>query len=385
MDIFDVLSKKISYRRFSKREKILLVIFILLFLEFLFYNFLIKNEKQKISEIQFNESIESEKINYKYSGLENFSKENIDKIVAENNFKEENIAKEAETDIETLSISGIINNGDIGKISKLTNYYGYSNITLNRNDENTFNFEFKAEKPSKAVYYSDLKSAYFNEKNSSNLNNKESEKENLNSKDDKKDKNITDIKNIKATELQSTNKKIMKNLTLKGKKSLKTNNKDNVIKGHEEKLSNLNGVKDNIDNKAKDKLESNHNNFDLEINKNKENKFIVDNNVNTNYYSESGIISIFVDKEKIYDIIKLGVNKHCNGISLSLLFPYDSCKEIGIINIAGEKIPFTGKILQNEWFRINLFTEDISYIYFLPQNNEDVFFFIKEVEYNEDI
>lgn len=385
MDIFDVLSKKISYRRFSKREKTLFVIFILLFLEFLFYNFLIKNEKQKISEIQFNESIESEKINYKYSGLENFSKENIDKIVTENNLEEENIAKEAETDIETLSISGIINNGDIDKISKLTNYYGYSNITLNRNDENTFNFEFKAEKPSKAVYYSDLKSAYFNEKNSSNLNNKESEKENLNSKDDKKDKNITDIKNIKATELQSTNKKIMKNLTLKGKESLKTNNKDNVINGHEEKLSNLNGVKDNIDNKAKDKLESNHNNLDLEINKNEENKFIVDNNVNTNYYSESGIISIFVDKEKIYDIIKLGVNKHCNGISLSLLFPYDSCKEIGIINLAGEKIPFTGKILQNEWFRINLFTEDISYIYFLPQNNEDLFFFIKEVEYNENI
>lgn len=385
MDIFDVLSKKISYRRFSKREKILLVIFILLFLEFLFYNFLIKNEKQKISEIQFNESIESEKINYKYSGLENFSKENIDKIVAENNFKEENIAKEAETDIETLSISGIINNGDIGKISKLTNYYGYSNITLNRNDENTFNFEFKAEKPSKAVYYSDLKSAYFNEKNSSNLNNKESEKENLNSKDDKKDKNITDIKNIKATELQSTNKKIMKNLTLKGKESLKTNNKDNVIKGHEEKLSVSNVLKNSIDNKDKEKVESNHNNLDLEINKNEENKFIVDNNINTNYYSESGIISIYVDKEKIYDIIKLGVNKHCNGISLSLLFPYDSCKEIGIINLAGEKIPFTGKILQNEWFKINLFAEDISYIYFLPQNNEDLFFFIKEVEYNEDI
>lgn len=385
MDIFDVLSKKISYRRFSKREKILLVIFILLFLEFLFYNFLIKNEKQKISEIQFNESIESEKINYKYSGLENFSKENIDKIVTENNFKEENIAKEAETDIETLSISGIINNGDIGKISKLTNYYGYSNITLNRNDENTFNFEFKAEKPSKTVYYSDLKSAYFSEKNSSNLNNKESEKENLNSKDDKKDKNITDIKNIKATELQSTNKKIMKNLTLKGKESLKTNNKDNVIKGHEEKLSVSNVLKNSIDNKAKDKLESNYNNLDLEINKNEENKFIVDNYVNTNYYNESGIMSVFVDKENIYDIIKLGVDRHCDGISLSLLFPYDSCKEIGIINLAGEKIPFTGKILQNEWFRINLFAEDISYIYFLPQNKEDLFFFIKEVEYNENI
>ena len=385
MDIFDILSKKISYRRFSKREKILLVIFILLFLEFLFYNFLIKNEKQKISEIQFNKSIKSEKTNYKYSGLENFSKENIDKIVAENNFKEENIAKETQTDIETLSISGIVKNSDIGKISKLTNYYGYSNITFNRNDENTFQYTFKAEKPTKAVYYSDLKSAYFNEKNSSNHNNKESEKENFNSKDGKKDKIEANIKNLKATELQSTNKKIMKNVTIKGKESLKTNNKDNVIKGHEEQLSNLNVLKKSIDNKDKEKVETNFNNLDLESNKNKENKFIVDNNVNTNYYNESGIISVFVDKEKIYDIIKLGVNKHCDGISLSLLFPYDSCKEIGIINLAGEKIPFTGKILQNEWFRINLFAEDISYIYFLPQNNEDLFFFIKEVEYNEDI
>lgn len=385
MDIFDILSKKISYRRFSKREKILLVIFILLFLEFLFYNFLIKNEKQKISEIQFNKSIKSEKTNYKYSGLENFSKENIDKIVAENNFKEENIAKETQTDIETLSISGIVKNSDIGKISKLTNYYGYSNITFNRNDENTFQYTFKAEKPTKAVYYSDLKSAYFNEKNSSNHNNKESEKENFNSKDGKKDKIEANIKNLKATELQSTNKKIMKNVTIKGKESLKTNNKDNVIKGHEEKLSNLNVLKNSIYNKDKEKVETNFNNLDLESNKNKENKFIVDNNVNTNYYNESGIISVFVDKEKIYDIIKLGVNKHCDGISLSLLFPYDSCKEIGIINLAGEKIPFTGKILQNEWFRINLFAEDISYIYFLPQNNEDLFFFIKEVEYNEDI
>ena len=203
--------------------------------------------------------------------------------------------------------------------------------------------------------------------------------------DDKKDKIEANIKNIKATELQSTNKKIIKNVTLKEKESLKTNNKDNVIKGHEEKLSNLNVLKSSIDNKDKEKVETNFNNLDLESNKNKENKFIVDNYVNTNYYNESGIISIFVDKEKIYDIIKLGVNKHCDGISLSLLFPYDSCKEIGIINLSGEKIPFTGKIYQNEWFRINLFAEDISYIYFLPQNNEDLFFFIKEVEYNEDI
>ena len=114
-------------------------------------------------------------------------------------------------------------------------------------------------------------------------------------------------------------------------------------------------------------------------------KFIVNDNVKTNFYSESGITSFFVKANDIYDLVKLGVEKHCDGISLSLLFPYDSCKEIGIINISGDKIPFTGKVYQGEWFRINLFAEDISYIYFLPQNNEDLFFFVKEVEYNEEI
>ena len=93
MDIFDTLSKKIGYRRFSNREKILFVILILLFIEFLFYNFLIRAEAQKVSEVDFKESLKSEERGYKYSGFKDFSKENIDKISAENNLNRDNLAQ----------------------------------------------------------------------------------------------------------------------------------------------------------------------------------------------------------------------------------------------------------------------------------------------------
>lgn len=374
MDIFDVLSKKIGYRKFSNREKILFVILILLFLEFLFYNFLIKSESQKVSEVEFNEGIGSEDISYEYKGLENFSKENIDKIALENNLNRDNFTKEGQTDLETLSISGKINNSEINKISTLINYYGYSNIELNRSDENTFTYNLKAEKPSTAIYYSDLKSAYFNESTGSEKRIEEESKKEETSSDKVLATKAEKIKNTKT-------KNIVKDSLTEKVKEEDNLNTDNTIKGYEEKLSYFNG---NIDNSNDENIS--HSLFE-KIDKEKfmSYKFIVNDNVKTNFYSESGITSFFVKANDIYDLVKLGVEKHCDGISLSLLFPYDSCKEIGIINISGDKIPFTGKVYQGEWFRINLFAEDISYIYFLPQNNEDLFFFVKEVEYNEEI
>lgn len=382
MDIFDVLSKKIGYRKFSNREKILFVILILLFLEFLFYNFLIKSESQKVSEVEFNEGIGSEDISYEYNGLETFSKENIDKIALENNLNRDNFTKEGQTDLETLSISGKINNSEINKISTLINYYGYSNIELNRSDENTFTYSLKAEKPSTAIYYSDLKRAYFNESAGSEKKiEEESKKEETNS-DKVLATKTEEIKNTKAKEIKNTKtKNIVKDSLTEKVKEEDNLNTYNTIKGYEEKLSYFNG---NID-KSKDENISPSLFEKIDNDKFMSYKFIVDSNVKTSFYSESGITSFFVKANDIYDLVKLGVEKHCDGISLSLLFPYDSCKEIGIINISGDKIPFTGKVYQGEWFRINLFAEDISYIYFLPQNNEDLFFFVKEVEYNEEI
>lgn len=376
MDIFDILSKKIKYRRFSNREKILLIVFILLFLEFLFYNFLIKREAQKISEVNFNENIEVEEPIYKYNGLADFSNENLDKIASENNLSRDNFTKDGKTDIDTLLISGNVNNSEINKISALTNYYGYSNIELNRIDENSFSYRLKAEKPSKAIYYSDLKKAYFNENEQDKKIEAQNKKEEINPKKSEEIVKVDQLKNTEAAVIKnSKSENISKN----------SKDIDNKIKGTEVSSSNI-----DINLKPeKDKFKYANpilfDDFKTKIKKDREYKFIVDDNVKTNYYSESGITSFYINAENIRDIVKLGVEKHCDGISLSLFFPYDSCKEIGIINISGEQIPFTGEIHQDEWFRINLFAYDISYIYFLPQNNEDLFFFVKEVEYNDEI
>lgn len=393
MDIFDILSKKIGYRRFSNREKILFVILILLFIEFLFYNFLIRAEAQKVSEVDFKEKLKSEEPGYKYSGFKDFSKENIDKISAENNLNRDNFTREGQTDIETLAISGKIENNDISKISNFTNYYGYSNIELNRRDENTFTYRFKAEKPSKAIYYSDLKEAYFSENKEEKIDVEEAGGEALNPKEDKNTK-AEEIKNTKAKEAKNNKvQKITNTKAISLNKASATDkvtakasqNKDNKIKGQEVYLSIFDDLNDNSNNKPKDRVESIFDDLDFEKENSKENKFLVDDKTRANYYSQSGVTSFYAKAENIYDDIKLGVDKNCQEISLSILFPYDSCKEIGLVNLKGEKIPYTGSIYESEWFRINLFAENISHLYLVPKNNKDLFFFVKEVDYNEDI
>ena len=57
---------------------------------------------------------------------------------------------------------------------------------------------------------------------------------------------------------------------------------------------------------------------------------------------------------------------------------------MGTINIAGENLPFNGEILENQWTRVNLTQDDISYIYFIPEDNMDLLFFLKEVDYYEE-
>ena len=69
--------------------------------------------------------------------------------------------KDGEVITEVNRIYSVSNN--LNKIENLINYYGYSSIDLTRSDEGNFNYRLKAEKPSKAIYYSDLKKAYFGE------------------------------------------------------------------------------------------------------------------------------------------------------------------------------------------------------------------------------
>ena len=321
MDIYDILSKKIGYRNLSKREKILLIILTLLLIEFLFYNLLIRKEREELSEKELNSSIYRENLDYKYNGFGDFSSESVSKILREKNLTEDNFSKESHTDVEVLSISGQIDAANFDNIKDFTKYYGFSNIDLNRSDEDNFTYVFKAKKPSKTIYYSDLKSAYFGE--DSQKENNDVLESSLENKEIEKSKNDNEIVKFKNSD--------KKDESIKGSEG----NKKYSIKDNNIKSKNIDKIEKNIvsENKIKEEVFTLGNDFldksieDSVENKLENDKFIVsDEDILLNYYENSEILSVYVKKDCVKDLIKLGVNRHCNGMSMYLFFPYDSCK-----------------------------------------------------------
>lgn len=387
MDIFDIFCKKIGYRKFSKREKMLSCLLILLLTEFLFYNFLIKKDLQKISELDSNNNFKEEVEDYEFKGFEDFSPEKLEKISKENNLNADNFSKESQSDLESLYIRGKVNSKDLNNIKSFTDYYGYSNINLTRKDESTYTYNFKVEKPSKAIFYSDLKKAYFKENEISSQNKKD-----INKKKAEEKKNIEKIKNTngtKNTKDKRKNPEIKKISSSKSRtKSMPKNKNSNLIKGHEEILSTPNKnlqLKETEDNNNLDyedlEIEE-HENLNYYV---EDYSFVTEDGVDIKFYKDSALTSVFVDEKNLAEMVKLGLDRSCDGISMSLYFPYKSCKEFGTINTYGEKVPFTGEVFEGQWFRVNLFQYDTSCIYFFPENDKDLFFFIKDVDFHEEI
>lgn len=373
MDIYDIFCKKIGYRKLSKREKILSSLLILLLIEFLFYNFLLKNEVQSTSEASLKDNMPVIEEEFTYKGFHDFSQDKLEKIAKESNISKDNFSKESQSDIESLIIKGSVNSNNLNKIENLINYYGYSSIDLTRSDEGNFNYRLKAEKPSKAIYYSDLKKAYFGE-NKQIEEKKSEDKEKQEASDEKNSEKITNTK---------------KNIQLKNKKqgNIKIKDKNQKqIKGHEETIKNLD--KNNLLAKPQTLSDSVKSESIFELDKNKSSeeglKFIESDNIKLDYYPEDGITSVFASKKDLNDKVKLGVDTHCNGLSFSIYLPKKSFREMGTINIAGENLPFSGEILENQWTRINLAQDDISYIYFIAEEDEDLLLFLKEVDYYEE-
>lgn len=387
MDIFDIFCKKIGYRKFSKREKMLSCLLILLLTEFLFYNFLIKKDLQKISELDSNNNFKEEVEDYEFKGFEDFSPEKLEKISKENNLNADNFSKESQSDLESLYIRGKVNSKDLNNIKSFTDYYGYSNINLTRKDESTYTYNFKVEKPSKAIFYSDLKKAYFKENEISSQNKKD-----INKKKAEEKKNIEKIKNTngtKNTKDKRKNPEIKKISSSKSRtKSMPKNKNSNLIKGHEEILSTPNKnlqLKETEDNNNLDyedlEIEE-HENLNYYV---EDYSFVTEDGVDIKFYKDSALTSVFIDEKNLTEMVKLGLDRSCDGISMSLYFPYKSCKEFGTINTYGEKVPFTGEVFEGQWFRVNLFQYDTSCIYFIPENDKDLFFFIKDVDFHEEI
>lgn len=111
------MEEKIFHRKLSKREKILLVIFLFTLLEFIFYKFLILPQDREIYE-------------------SNLSILKLENQIEENKLKKQNIEKKPDTNNKKEENNGSVQNFLNLKKSEVTNF-------INGEDDNSYTFSFK--------------------------------------------------------------------------------------------------------------------------------------------------------------------------------------------------------------------------------------------------
>lgn len=167
-------AKKIKLRKLSKRESLLLTVFLLVLIQFILYFFII-NPKKTAYDNLVNKDFKDEIIikNKPYTGLRDFNKDSIDKFLLENNIAKENINESTNHNVDILQVQKDIKVDELANLENLTKYYGYSNINLHRKNQDTYDLILRAEKETKKVSYDDIRKAYFKTDEKSDANNKE--------------------------------------------------------------------------------------------------------------------------------------------------------------------------------------------------------------------
>lgn len=167
-------AKKIKLRKLSKRESLLLTVFLLILIQFILYFFII-NPKKTAYDNLVNKDFKDEIIikNKPYTGLRDFNKDSIDKFLLENNIAKENINESTNHNVDILQVQKDIKVDELANLENLTKYYGYSNINLHRKNQDTYYLILRAEKETKKVSYDDIRKAYFQTDEKSDANNKE--------------------------------------------------------------------------------------------------------------------------------------------------------------------------------------------------------------------
>ncbi len=167
-------AKKIKLRKLSKRESLLLTVFLLILIQFILYFFII-NPKKTAYDNLVNKDFKDEIIikNKPYTGLRDFNKDSIDKFLLENNIAKENINESTNHNVDILQVQKDIKVDELANLENLTKYYGYSNINLHRKNQDTYDLILRAEKETKKVSYDDIRKAYFKTDEKSDANNKE--------------------------------------------------------------------------------------------------------------------------------------------------------------------------------------------------------------------
>ncbi|MDO5715067.1 MAG: hypothetical protein Q4P25_00630 [Tissierellia bacterium] len=158
--------KEPLFRKLSRREKILLLVFIFVLIEFFLYIILFRNKQNKIYDlkISYNETPEKQEKLIPYEGMEDFSENSITHLLNTTPLEREDISFDKSSDKEFLKINYQIPIDQLTNLISLQKNFGYSKIRLKRQQESDFHVYMEAYQPVQYISYNDIRKAYFQEK-----------------------------------------------------------------------------------------------------------------------------------------------------------------------------------------------------------------------------
>lgn len=360
-------AKKIKLRKLSKRESLLLTVFLLILIQFILYFFII-NPKKTAYDNLVNKDFKDEIIikNKPYTGLRDFNKDSIDKFLLENNIAKENINESKNHNVDILQVQKDIKVDELANLEKLTKYYGYSNINLHRKNQDTYDLILRAEKETEKVSYDDIRKAYFKTDERSDANNKEEIKQNVQKVSIKENNNSSAKVGGKVSRVRK------EKINIEPKKALKKEKKTEKIKEVKEiKKIDIPVEELFVPSKGQiDELKSDPFSIDLK------GLTSINDNCKLTYIANIYCLSIYYKNSKTEPII-LDLANEEDYISFDVLYTKDFKGRIGVITKNNEFVTYDDikddkdKSLDfGQWIRMEFKEEDIKQI-FIEDTSED--------------
>lgn len=377
-------SKKIKLRKLSKRESLLLTVFLLVLIQFILYFFII-NPKKTAYDNLVNKDFKDEIIikNKPYTGLRDFNKDSIDKFLLENNIGKENINESTNHNVDILQVQKDIKVDELANLEKLTKYYGYSNINLHRKNQDTYDLILRAEKETEKVSYDDIRKAYFKTDERSDANSKEEIKQNVQKVFIKENNNSSAKVGGKVSQVRK------EKINIEPKKALKKEKKTEKIKEVKE-IKDIKEIK-KIDIPVEelfvpskdqiDELKSDPFSIDLR------GLTSINDNCKLTYIANIYCLSIYYKNSKTEPII-LDLANEEDYISFDVLYTKDFKGRIGVITKNNELVTCDDikddkdKSLDfGQWIRMEFKEEDIKQIFIEDESEDENIILIRDLRH----
>ena len=377
-------AKKIKLRKLSKRESLLLTVFLLVLIQFILYFFII-NPKKTAYDNLVNKDFKDEIIikNKPYTGLRDFNKDSIDKFLLENNIAKENINESTNHNVDILQVQKDIKVDELANLENLTKYYGYSNINLHRKNQDTYDLILRAEKETKKVSYDDIRKAYFKTDEKSDANNKEEIKQKLQKVSVKENNNSSAKVGGKVSQVRK------EKINIEPKKALKKEKKAEKIKEVKDikefkEIKKMDISVEELFIPSKDQIEELKSDpFSIDLRE----LTSINDNCKLTYIANIYCLSIYYKNSKTEPII-LDLANEEDYISFDVLYTKDFKGRIGVITKNNELVTCDDvkddkdKSLDfGQWIRMEFKEEDIKQIFIEDESEDENIILIRDLRH----